>query len=87
MLLQRKYESREASSYSLSDGLSPSPPACRRTCGGLVCQLDAEEELGRDQHRLHRELDAALEALAVLRAARSTNWTSCATSPPVTGRR
>ena len=48
-------------------------------------ELDPEEELRRDQHRLDGELDAPLEAVAVLAGPGRRDLTSRATSPAVDG--
>ena len=66
MLLQRKYERRDATSYSPT-GSTPMSRVGAGRCSppGSVVELHPEEEVGRDQHRLHGELDPALETLAV----------------------
>ena len=59
MLLQRKNDSREASSRSLMRNT----PVRRR---GVRVALEAEEELRADQHERQRLFDARIEAAALL---------------------
>ena len=80
MLDHRKYDSRDASSWG------PIGTAASGRPRGCASVLDAEQEVGRDQDRLHRQREPLLERAAVL-ATGAKSAVSRSISRGATGRR